>query len=221
MVCDVDLAAVFAHDFAHKAQTQTRAFVRVRVCVWACERVKTVEYLRQCVLGNANTVITNEQLMAAQAGFIVQLNLPAIGGKINRVVQHIDEGLGEQQFVRLDLRVMVQLHLQLNAALRQFDLHALCCAVNHFVQCDAFGLQGRRTLNARQLQQPIHQQLQASGLLLNGGGEALTHCLRRMLLQQFGGAFNRGQRAFELMREAVYIVFHIGFAFQLLAHLFD
>ena len=42
-----------------------------------------------------------------------------------------------------------------------------------------------------------------------------------MLLQQFGGAFNRGQRAFELMREAVYIVFHIGFAFQLLAHLLD
>ena len=46
MVGDVDFAAVFAHDFAHKAQPQTRAFVRVRVCVWARERVKTVEYLR-------------------------------------------------------------------------------------------------------------------------------------------------------------------------------
>ena len=79
-------------------------------------------------------------------------------------------------------------------------------------------LQRGAGFQAGQLQHLVDQPLHPFPLLADAGQEATRHRLRGRLLQQLGGAAQGGQRALQLVGQAVHILLDIGLALELAAH---
>jgi hypothetical protein len=92
-----------------------------------------------------------------------------------------------------------------------------CCSSRTAIQqrheVDVLGLfQRAAALQVRQFQQAVDHRLGALRLLLDVAGELFAGGLRHRFAQQFGGAADRRQRAFQFMRERLHVLVDIAAA---------
>ncbi len=186
--------------------------------VGARQGVEALEDPWQCVVGNAGAAVGDPKTVAILLKGAAESDQPVGGRKVDGVVQQVADGLLHQQRVPLLFRRAGQLSHQRYLPALGDNLAGIERPLAEPGWLYRLPIQPLPRLQPRQLQHPLDQLLHAGTLLIDVADKAPGHLGGRRFGQDLPCPANGGQRAFQLVGQAVDIALDIALAIELVAH---